>query len=65
MPRIPISFRNKSKVLMFEEEAYSMNHSFDTQKSIRDRTMTRESYYKLTSWMRGFTRNIRKIAIGV
>ncbi len=54
MPKIPIYAEKDGRMLQIEYEAHEMNRQRDLLLSIRNRTMKRDDYYRLTHWLRSF-----------
>ena len=60
MPTIPINKDRDRELLRDEYLAHEENRCRDIRNSIRNRTMTRESYLKVTHWLRRFAWNIKQ-----
>ncbi len=59
--KIPIHTPADIKMLQAEYTAYEENQLFDVVRAIRNRSMTREAYYKLWHRLRRFTWGLKHL----
>lgn len=64
MPKIPINNTKDRKLLRDEYLAHEENRIRDTLVAIRNRTMTKELYLKVTHWLRKFAWNLKQNEFG-